>query len=36
MFDKFGIECDKEEFFKNPIDIIAQMMIYSKYGTTLS
>lgn len=36
MFDKFGIECDREEFFKNPIDVIALMMFDCKYGTTFS
>lgn len=30
MFDKFGIECDKEEFFKNPIGVIALMMFDCK------
>lgn len=36
MFDKFGIEIDKEEFFKNPVSVIALMMFDCKYGTTFS
>lgn len=36
MFDKFDIEIDKEEFFKNPVNVIALMMFDCKYGTTFS
>lgn len=36
MFDNFDIEFDKEEFFKNPVGVIALMMFDCKYGTTFS
>ena len=36
MFDKFDIEIDKEEFFKNPVNVIALMMFDCKYRTTFN
>lgn len=36
MFDKFDIEINKEEFFKNPVEVLALMMFDCKYGTTFS
>lgn len=36
MFDKFDIEINKEELFKNHIGVIALMMFDCKYGTTFS
>lgn len=36
MFDKFDIEINKEEFFKNHINVIALMMFDCKYGTSFT
>lgn len=36
MFDKFDVEINKEEFFKNPAEVLALMMFDCKYGTTFS
>lgn len=36
MFDNFDIEIDKEEFFKNPVNVIALMMFDCKDRTTFN